>query len=838
MRLTIALCALLATTSSAEDVALRIGPDTRAMVPAGKEVDAIDGDLLLKNKHVTAVIAHNGTARNANMTVRSVAGALIDLTENSSNSDQLSAFYPGRRAHRWAGETVGWESRNGGPRYGVATFFDRDSSVVVEYALMHDASAIRVRTTFTNRTTAPQTVKLEDDIRADGGKEYMSKSPNGDLQICWIHDRFWGQAYGVISEHGRIRCNSNARESVLRYLVDGKPTVDIAPGDSFELVRWIFPAANLLDVKAAIARHRKDDVTPVTFAITDGLGRPVADAEVTVSTSGATRGSGRTGENGELTTALPPGQYSVTARCNGEDLGSDKTKSADVSVGSEPIHVVRRFAGYRPGTLTAAITDSDGQPIPCKIELLPQDGTVRPDFGPETAEHGVKNVIYTADGTARRAVPSGSYDVIVSRGPEYDALFQEITVEPGGTAQVAGKLVRSVKTPGWISCDYHSHSSPSGDNTGSQLGRVLNLVAEHVEFAPCTEHNRVSTYDNHIESLRVQKFLATVSGMELTGSPLPLNHQNVFPMVYRPYQQDGGGPQTDVSPEKQIERLASWDDRSRKLIQQNHPDLGWLFYDKNGDGKPDTGYERSFTHMDVVEIHPVYSILNLQPYNMSNGKPVRNNCVFNWLQLLNQGYRVFGIVNTDAHYNYHGSGWLRNWIRSSTDDPAQVDIEEMIANSEAGHLVMSNGPYLEATVQAAGGERKAIAGQDLNAPGGKVQVAVRVQCANWLDIDRVFILVNGRLQEELNFTRKTHPDMFADGVVKFDRTIDVPLKQDAHIIVGTGHTSRKLGPVMGPSAGRHPIAAFTNPVFVNIEGDDFTPNMDTLGHPLPVKKQP
>ena len=30
---------------------------------------------------------------------------------------------------------------------------------------------------------------------------------------------------------------------------------------------------------------------------------------------------------------------------------------------------------------------------------------------------------------------------------------------------------------GWISADFHSHSSPSGDNTGSQRGRVLNIFS-------------------------------------------------------------------------------------------------------------------------------------------------------------------------------------------------------------------------------------------------------------------------------------------------------------------------------------------------------------------------
>ncbi len=102
---------------------------------------------------------------------------------------------------------------------------------------------------------------------------------------------------------------------------------------------------------------------------------------------------------------------------------------------------------------------------------------------------------YSHDGRFRQILAPGKYDVIISYGPEYDAVFTRIDVERGGEAKLEAKLDRSVQTDGWVSADFHSHSSPSGDNTSSQLGRVLNLLCEHIEFAPCTEHNRISTYD-------------------------------------------------------------------------------------------------------------------------------------------------------------------------------------------------------------------------------------------------------------------------------------------------------------------------------------------------------
>ena len=263
---------------------------------------------------------------------------------------------------------------------------------------------------------------------------------------------------------------------------------------------------------------------------------------------------------------------------------------------------------------------------------------------------------YSHDGRFRRELAPGSYDVIVSHGPEYDAVFTRVDVERGKETRLEAKLVRSVKTDGWISADFHSHSSPSGDNTSSQLGRVLNLLCEHVEFAPCTEHNRLSTYDPHLKRLGAERRMATCVGIELTGQPLPLNHQNAFPLVMRPNTQDGGGPTSDDDPEIQIERLALWDGASEKLVQVNHPDIGWMFRDRNGDGKPDAGFAGMHGHMDVIEVHPLHTIFD-KPTIESSGK-TQNNTIVNWLQLLNQGRRIPGVVNTDAHYNFHGSGWL------------------------------------------------------------------------------------------------------------------------------------------------------------------------------------
>ena len=90
------------------------------LIPRGKEVDAIYGDTVLQNSHLRAVIARPVATRNANMTVRNVGGCLIDLTVRAHESDQLSAFFPGRRAFAFSALEVSSEAAASANRGGIS----------------------------------------------------------------------------------------------------------------------------------------------------------------------------------------------------------------------------------------------------------------------------------------------------------------------------------------------------------------------------------------------------------------------------------------------------------------------------------------------------------------------------------------------------------------------------------------------------------------------------------------------------------------------------------------------------------------------------------------------
>ncbi|WP_165229739.1 CehA/McbA family metallohydrolase [Aquisphaera insulae] len=832
------LLALMAPIGVAEAADLvTITAQTRdRYVPDGKEVDAIHGDLTLANDQILAVIAAPRRGRHANLTVREVGGAVIDLTRRDRPGDQLSAFYPGAqlRELKFGGieveaptvydtaslDRIFVKARRVTLRL-VATPREREPDVEVSYTLEDGWPYVLVRTTYANRGAGPVDVSLVDSIRADHSFE---SSPEAPADLFWTYDRHFGQAYGVAPRDHLVK-GVNARAILLRYQNgEGKVAVRLDPGARYTLERRLIPGGDTFQVRSLAGWPAGRPSRSAKVSVSS-KGRPVVGADVILEREGKPVASGRTRPDGTIDVEL--GEGAATLAVSEPSRGKASLQVAADAKGPFALELPE------PGVVVATISDARGGKIPCKVRFTGRDGTKDPDFGPDSADFAVRNLCYSHDGRFRRELAPGAYDVSISYGPEYDAVFTRVDVRRGEETPLAGTLIRSVTTKGSISADFHSHSSPSGDNTASQLGRVLNLLCEQIEFAPCTEHGRISSYDPHLAALGVTHLMATCSGMELTGKPLPINHQNAFPLVMRPGEQDGGAPTADDDPEVQIERLALWDGSSEKLVQVNHPDIGWMFFDRDGDGRKDSGYSGMIPHMDVIEVHPpdrIFSGPSIEAQGHRYNAPI-----YNWLQLLNLGRRIPGVVNTDAHYNFHGSGWLRNYIKSPTDDPARIRTIDIVHAAERGQLVMSNGPFLEAEIRGEGGSpAPAGPGEDVAAPGGSATLRVRVQCPNWFDVDRVQVFVNGRAPEELNFTRARGNGPFADGAVKFDRAIPLRLSGDAHVIVAAIGEHSKLGPIVGPEHREDRPVAVSNPIFVDVDGGGFKANGDTLGT-LPVK---
>ncbi len=831
------------------------GGEHAEVVPQGKETDWILGDALLRNDLVVAVIAAPTPSRNANMTVRNVGGCVIDLTTADEPNDQLSAFYPGGGQHAMSQWEVAAEGDQASSSWNSETVAAHGRTVeltttslptagqpmvTVTYRLTDGDDFLTVESRYSNPHESPLSITLEDRVRAD---RTFTAAAAPEHAVAWWDDEWFGQTYGLIPVNATLADldgdkakNRNGRDP-LRYAIDGNSKVEIAPGGEVRLVRRLIPAKNLLALRARAAEMTGAPLRSVELHIRDPHGA-VSGAMITASNNGERFAAGRTNAEGVLPLHLPAAlqDWSLSVAALGRPIASlplsNDEQDAELTV-DLPL----------PGVVVATISDVNGGPIPCKVQFRGRGeeaagpATPDPEFGPDSGHTAVKNLRYSHDGRFRQDILPGRYDVIVSYGPEYDAVTTTISVEAGQETSLAATLRRTVDTSGWISSDFHSHSTPSGDNTSSQFGRVQNLLCEHLEFNPCTEHNRISSYGHHLETLGVSHLMATCNGMELTGSLLPVNHQNAFPLVEKRFTQDGGGPVVDnEDPVRQIERLALWDDAADKLVQMNHPNLVQVLGDRDTDGMPDAGFEAMLGFVDVIEVHPPAQIFQKQQALDDPRKPPAT--IFTWMQMLNLGYRVPGVVNTDAHYNFHGSGWLRNYIKSPTDNPAEVDVSDIVRASELGEIVMTNGPFLEVVASTGDDETTAGPGGQLSAVDNEVSLSVRVQCPNWFDVDRVQVFVNGRADQALNFTRRENPECFSREVIRFEHSIPVLLQQDAHLIVATIGEESQLGMVMGPDhAGSKPVAV-SNPIFIDIDGNGFRPNGDLLDLPIPHQEKP
>lgn len=828
---------VLTAVSHAVEIAQITEKNYDNWVPAGKEVDAIIGDWVIRNNKIVAIIAQPTVGRKANMTVRGVGGTLIDLTRRSFESDQLSCFYPA--GNRYLFEQAdsleiirsdGAKLDLGKPSYrnkklslsvSGTTISGNGTVATITYSLADDDDALSYKVAVTNESAQPQQLTIEAALRCDGN--LFTAGVLKSSGVFYAEDRYFGQSYGITFAGGNI-IRTGDRNMILRPSADAE--LSLAAGESKSWDGMIACSQGLPGIDSwASGLSTSEILQPMQLKLqsSDGV---AAHAPVEFFRNGQTIGIVQSDTKGMVRTELLPGEYSASITPIGRE---HRIHEFDVSTRQ----VSDTITLTRASRVQAKITDSEGKPIAAKVQFVGANGTPDPNFGPDSAISAIKNVVYCAKGKFSQPINAGEYKAIVSHGPEFDAKILELTISQGGTHSLECELLHSVDTRGWVSTEYHSHSSPSGDNVSHQTGRVLNLLAEHIEFAPCTEHNRIDTYADDLLLLGATDALATCTGMELTGSPLPINHQNAFPMHRHPHTQDGGGPQTDANPVKQIERLALWDNASSKVVQTNHPNIPQILGDRDLNGEPDEGFRGMLGWMDVIEIHPPQAIFDVPDANLST-KEMFDNRMFFWMQLLNLGYRIPGVVNTDAHYNFHGSGWLRNYVRSDAQSPSAIAVEDIVHATEHGQMVMTTGPFLETGVVLTGktGNLYGV-GEDVILGDNSAAIYIRVQCANWLDINRVQVFANGRPLKKLNFTRKSHPEYFTRDVMRFERLIDLPkFDEDTHIIVAAIGEGLELGPVMGPENGKLPPVAVTNPIFLDVDGSGFQGNGDDLGVPF------
>ncbi len=798
---------------AAEVFEAALGRETE--LPKGKEADGILGDFVLRSDKVEAVISHNAPQRRANMSTfygedGVTPGCLYDLTLRGANNDQMICYSPAGHGPVSYVKAVDTKAPNSAA-VEVVTTAARNKGVFRRnvYRVQDGVHGIYTTTTLRNESDEPRTVRSKVDFT-----RFEKTGDSGGI--------FWVDAVDPDDKCGYA-------QTVLKITGAEKLSDDltIAPGKEVVVERFLAVGRSPAEAAGEALAAKGEKLGVLSGKLLSG-GKPVVRGVVAIPL-GDKSVDIRPDETGAFQVKVAPGTFELVA----SDLGRAELRQSVTITAGETTTVALEMA--EAARVRFAIKDDQGRDTPCKAMFEGLDGTPAPDLGPVMRAHGCRDQYHSEKGAFTVQLPPGKYRVRVVRGSECSSIQQEVSVAPGTEVVVEGVLNRVVDSKGWISSDFHNHSTQSGDNICGTPDRIINLAAEMIEWAPTTEHNRFYDWRPHIDKLGLGDYLNTIPGIELTGSR---QHINAFPFKPEPYLQDGGAPQWNDDPRitALTLRRTQGEDPTR-WIQFNHPSLSNMFVDRDSDGLADGGFVGVGEMIDGIETQNGNSaaILEGAPFKISRPKgaiaakanPVRE---FIWLQLLNQGHRLVAVGVADAHTVYgNGVGGWHVYLPSTTDKPKELDWSELSPHAKAGHMLITNGPFM--TVATPDGHGP---GDDVRGNGGTT-LRVKVQGTDWIGIDRVQVLVNGRQEPALNFTKATHPAMFKDGAVKFEESIKVPLEQDAHlIVVAIGENSNLAGGYGTSSQAAMSPCCYNNPIYVDVDGHGFKANGDTLDFEVPA----
>jgi len=465
------------------------------------------------------------------------------------------------------------------------------------------------------------------------------------------------------------------------------------------------------------------------------------------------------------------------------------------------------------GVLRFRIQDPEGKAIPGRLTFVAADGSAPALFDRHDAAPGRlavrDDVVYTLSGEGRITVPPGTWRVLATRGLEWSAAEAELAFAAGETTEWTATLVHEVDTSGWIGADFHLHTlTHSGHGDADMQERILSIVGEGVEFAVATDHDHNTDYGPTLEEVGASGELSAVTGDEIST---PIGHFNAFPL-------DPSRPPVDASltDANELFRLVRAETNAwgvTPVVQVNHPRwrgldyFGFLGLDPVTATSADPRLSLDFDSIEVMNENGGGGFFDPSTSDVSSGNNV-HSVLRDWFHLLNAGYRCAAVGNSDSHtVSASLAGFPRNFVRSSTDDPASIDPGEVAEAVKGKRLFATTGPFVDFDVQGV------PMGGDATATERRITVRYRVQAASWIDCDRLEFVINGDVIRSVPIPPERTP-VRLEGEQTFRLRDDVWL---ALLVQG----DEPMAPIVrGNSAGPTALPlAVTNPVWVDVDGD-------------------
>ncbi|RAL22293.1 hypothetical protein DL240_10600 [Lujinxingia litoralis] len=530
-----------------------------------------------------------------------------------------------------------------------------------------------------------------------------------------------------------------------------------------------------LRVEGARLHGETPDWEPVNLRVVDTAGAPVEGVELLITAGEEAFTVATTDAQGSAEVLLTPGLgYQARLTDFAGPLTLERTFEAD----GEPVEFVISEVGRIHLTVTE---EGSGASLPARARFV-GDGA---DF-----------TLYVADGELQAVVPAGSYQVVLTRGMEYDVKVIDVEIVAGEEASYSASLVHGVETDGWISADFHQHMEPSIDSEVHVRDRVLENVTQGLELVVPTDHEVVTDLSGVIEALGLQQYVSTFPGVEI--SPV-YSHFNLYPFPYDPDRRGRGSIELAyrdaIDGEVYLRRMPEVVSIARgfenpPLVQMNHPrSSSGMFSHVNYD--PELGPD-AVTHEDFVADIDAVEVINR----------FGDVCLVlaDWSGLLNSGRRVTGLGNSDSHRANGEAGVPRNFLHIDAapgaieaDEVKQVMLAQQVSVGSHAFIDFGDGRLPGDEIEAASGE--------------EVSFSVRVQTPDWAQAERLFVIVNGSVVETIE--RSAEPGARLD----FEETLELSFDEDSWVVFWVDGP-----PPSGSVSYSERVLAFTNPVYVKVSG--------------------
>lgn len=534
-----------------------------------------------------------------------------------------------------------------------------------------------------------------------------------------------------------------------------------------------------------------------------------------------------TDRGGSFLAHLAPGSYRYTV------MADDRlsTEPAPLAITAGATRGVGPIAMAPPATLVVAALDELGRHAPAKIQLLgrfpPADqgkdprtflySLPRGERQRPTAFDGTNRFIegawWTTDGRLSVPVRPGTYDLLVTRGPEYEITQKTIVLRAGAFDAEQVVLVPAYKSDGWVAGDFHIHAQPSTDSGVPIAQRVASCAAEGLEVAIATDHNYITDYAPVIAATGLDPWLLGIPGMELTT--FEMGHFNGYPLRVDPGSTRGGEFRWAEQPPQalfdQLRQLAV--DPRRGIVQVNHPRtavLGYFaqfFVDEHtaqpytptgllgifapyGDEFKASNFSVDFDAIELLtgqrteETHTFRAPDPLPPGPFPDPQPVPGQVLLGpdgraqfpgvvetWFTMLDHGHRATGMGTSDSHRLLGDEpGYARTllYVGAGKDVPGGYSRDDVVEAIRQHRAITTNAPFLEIAI----GDHRI--GDTVVAMGGNVDVAVRVRAPSWGKVDRLVVYANSQVVADQRIPASQGTD--------YQTTVHLALARDSWVV--------------------------------------------------------